>query len=73
MYYYYYYYYRGFPTATDLSNVLQQELLALERLMAHVTHVGRQFLVHQLNVGHEVALVVEAASTVRALVRLLTW
>ena len=29
----------------DLANVLQQQLLALEGLVAHVTHVGRQLLV----------------------------
>lgn len=33
-----------------LSNVLKEQLLALEGLVAHVAHVGRQLLVHQLDV-----------------------
>ena len=51
--------------------MLQQYLLAFEGLMAHVTHVRRQFLVDQLDVGHQVGLVVEAAATVGALMGLL--
>jgi len=54
-----------------LSNVLKEQLLALEGLVAHVTHVGRQLLVHQLDVRHQVGLVVEAAPAVSALVGLL--
>ena len=56
---------------SHLSNVLKEQLLALEGLMAHVTHVGRQLLVHQLDVRHQVGLVVEAAPAVSALMGLL--
>ena len=56
---------------SHLSNVFEEQLLALEGLVTHVAHVGRQLLVHQLDVRHEVGLVVEAAPAVRALVGLL--
>ena len=55
----------------DLADVLEQQPLALEGFVAHVAHVGRELLVHELDVRHEVGLVVEAAAAVAALVRLL--
>ena len=62
----------GLPMSdVDLADVLEQQPLALEGFVAHVAHVGRELLVHELDVRHEVGLVVEAAAAVAALVRFL--